>query len=177
LGQTSADILSDEECTVFIKQTRDLDHRSPCFIPVTNTHHWTDLVQIAEQLATCATGSYAQQDSSGVERASWLLRMLCWLKANDIFLRTSNFFSLSSSAAHPTSFHYHHLFSSTAAFHSSINTSASWAWNRIEQNDGHFCEYASRWNPTTMQTPLGWLRCYKCSHRKHDPGRTVENCM
>ena len=33
----------------------------------TNTQHRTDLVQIEGRLATRATGSYAQQDSSSVE--------------------------------------------------------------------------------------------------------------
>ena len=122
-------------------------------------------MQIAGWLATCATGSYVQQDSSGVERASWLLRMPFWLEANYIFLRSSHFVSLSSSSGLPTLFRDHHLFTSTAANHGSTNTSASWAWNRIEQNDRRFCQYPTRWNPTTMQTPICSLRRCKCSHQ------------
>jgi len=142
----------------------------------TSTQSRTDLVQIAGRLATRATGRYAHHVSSCVERASWLLCMPFWLNANYISLRNSLFFALSSSAGLPTSFRYHHLFTSTARNHSSTNTSASWVWNRMKQNDGHFIHYATHWDPTTMQTPLSspW-RC-KCSHRKHDPGCTVKNC-
>jgi len=96
-------------------------------------------VQIARQWATHGTGSYAQQDSSCVERASWLLRMPFSLEANYIFLRTSHFFSLCFSLGLPPSFRYHHLVTSTAANRGCTNTSGSWAWNRIEQNDGRFC--------------------------------------
>jgi len=141
-----------------------------------NTQHRTDLVQIAWLLAIRATDRCAQQDSSCVDRASWLLRMPFWLEANYIFLRSSHFISLSSASGHPFSFRYHHLFTSTAANHGCTDTSARWEWNRIKQNDGHFIQFANHWDPTTTQTPLSSLRCCKCSHRKYDPGRTVNNC-
>jgi len=143
----------------------------------TDTQHWTDLVQITGWLVLCATGSYVQQDWSCVEWASWLLCMPFWLEANCIFHRSSHFFSLSSSSGLPTSFRYHHLFTSTAANHGSTNTSPRWQWNRIEQNDGHFMQYATRWQPTTMQTPLRSPRRCKCSHRRCDPGLTVRSCL
>jgi len=139
----------------------------------THTQHQTHLVQIAGWLATDATGSYAQQDSSCVEPASWLLLMPFWLRANYMFLRTSLFCSLSSSSGLPPSFSYHHLFNSTAANHGSTNTSARWDWKRIEQNDGRFIQYGTRWDPTTMQTLLSSPQRCKCSHRKYDPGQTV----
>jgi len=141
----------------------------------THTHHRTDLVQIAWRMATHATGSYVQQDSSCAERASWLLPMPFWLEANYIFLRTSHFFSLSSFSGLPTLFHYHHLFTSTAANHGSTSNATRWEWNRIEQNDGRFIRYATRWDPTTPQTTLSSPRRCKSSYRKHDPGCTVEN--
>jgi len=80
-----------------------------------------------------------------------------------------------NSAGLPTSSRYHHLFTSTAANHGSTNTSAWWEWNRIEQNDRRFIQYATCWNPTTTWTPLSspW-RC-KYSHWKYDPGLTIMN--
>jgi len=106
----------------------------------TNTQHQTDLEQIAGRLAICATGSYAQQDSSCAEWVSWLLCMPFWLEANYIFLRTSHFFWLSSSSGLPSSFRYHDLFISTAPDDGSTNTTARWKWNRIGQNDGCFIQ-------------------------------------
>jgi len=142
-----------------------------------NWQHRADVVQIAEWLATRAMGSYVQQDSSCVERARWLLPMPFWLEADYIFLRTSHFFLLSSSSGLPTLFHYHHLCTSTAANHGSTRTAARWEWNRIEQNDGRFIIYTTCWDATTPQTPLSSPRRCKCSHRKCDPGRTVDNCL
>jgi len=52
----------------------------------------------AGQWETSASCSYKQQDSSWVERASWLLHISFWLEAAYVFLRTSHFFSLSSSS-------------------------------------------------------------------------------
>jgi len=143
----------------------------------TITQYQTDLVQFAWSLAICATGTNAQQDSSCVERASWLLHMPFWLEANDIFLRSPHFISLSSSSGLPTSFRYHHLFTSTGATYGSRNTSARWEWNRIKQNDGHFIQYATRCDPTTTQTPLCSPQYCKCSHQIYDPRCTVENCL
>ena len=45
---------------------------------------------------TPATSSHAPQDSSWVEHANWLEPIPSWLEANNIFLRTSHFFSLST---------------------------------------------------------------------------------
>jgi len=122
-----------------------------------------------------STGSYAHQDSTWVERASWLLHMSFWLEANYLFFRTSYFFSLSSSSGLPTLFCHHHLFTSTAANHGSTNTSARGEWNRIEQNDRHFIQYASRWDPTTTQTPLSSPRPCKCSQQINYPWRMFKN--
>jgi len=69
-----------------------------CISPSTHPQHWTYMVLIAGWLATRATGSYAQQDSSWVDWASWLLRMPFWLEANYIFLSTSHIISWSSSS-------------------------------------------------------------------------------
>jgi len=142
----------------------------------TNTQHRTNLVQIAGCLAIRATGSYAQPNSSFVEEASWLLCMPFWLDGKYIFRRTSHFFLLSSSSELPTSFRHHHLLTSTAANHGSTKTSARWEWSRIEQNNGRFIQYTTRWDPTTTQTPLSSPRHCKCSHQKYDPWCTVKNC-
>jgi len=142
----------------------------------TTTQHRTDLVQIAWWLAIHAIGSYAQQDSSCVEQASWLLRMPFWLEANYIFLRSSHFISLCSSSGLPVSFCYHHLSTSTAANHGSTQTSVRWEWNRNKQNNGHFIQYPTRWDQTPTQIPLCSSRRCKCSHRKYEPGHTVKNC-
>jgi len=143
----------------------------------TNTQHRTNLVQIGGRLATQATGSYAPQDSSCVERASWLLRMPFWLEPNYIFPRTSHFCSWSTFSGHPTSLRYHHLFTSTAANHASTNTSARWEWRRIEQNDWRFIRYATHWDPNSTQMPLSSLQWCKCGHPRYDSGRTVKNCL
>jgi len=137
----------------------------------------TDLDKIAGQLETRSTGSCTQQDASCVEGASWLFRIPFWLEVNFIFLRTSHFFSLSSSSGLPTSFHYHHLFTSTAAIHGSTNSSARCEWNRIEQNEGLFIQYTTHWDATTTQTPLSSPRHYKCSHRKYNPRCKVEHFL
>jgi len=166
------------ENVLFISHKHEIstvDHRDLSLS--TNTQHRANLVQIARRLATRATGSYAQKHSSCVERASWLLRMPFRLEGNYIFFRTSHFWSLSSSSGLPTSFRYHHLFTSTAANHGSTIISASWAWNRIEQKEGRFFQYTNHWDPTTTQTPLSSPRLCKCSHWKHDTGRRVVNCL
>jgi len=142
----------------------------------TQTQHRTALVQIAGWLATRAMGSYVQQDSSSVEQASWLLHIPFGHEVNYIFLRTSHFFSLSSSSGLPMLFHYHHLTTSTAASDSSTNTAARWEWVRIEQNNSRFIQYATRWDPTTMHTPLSSPQRCKCSHWRYDPGCKVKNC-
>jgi len=177
LRHTSANIVSDEEGTIFTSQRRDFSGCSPWYISVTNTQLWTDLVNIAGRLATRAKVSFAQQDSSCVERVSCLLYMPFWLEANYIFLRTSHFFAVSSSSGLPTSFRYHHLFTSTAPNHASTNTAAGWEWNKIRQNDGRFFRYAICWDPTSMLTLHSSPRRCKCSHWKYDPGRTVTNCL
>jgi len=141
------------------------------------TQRRTNVVQITGQLATHAMGNYAQQDSSGVERASGLLRMPFRLEANYIFLGISNVCSWSSSSGLPTSFCYHHLFTSTATNHGSTNSSARWEWNRIEQNDGRFIQYTTCWDPTTTQTPLSSSQRGKSSHWKYDPGCKNNDCV
>jgi len=162
---------------LFISHNHEISAVVHCDLSVlTNTKHRTDLVHSAGWLETPATGTYMQQDSSCVERASWLLRIPFWLAANYIFLRTSHLLSLSCSSGLPTSFHYHHLLTSIAANHGSTNTSAKWEWKRIEQNDGHFIQYATHWYPTIMQTPLSSPWCCKCGHQKYDPGLTVQHC-
>jgi len=139
-----------------------------------STQHRTDMVQIVGKLETRATWSCTQQDPSCVELASWLLCIPFWLEAHYIFFRTSHFFSLSSSSELPTSFHYHHLFTSTSANHGSTNSSARCERIGIEPNDGHFIQYANCWHPTTAHTPLSPQRCCQCSYWKYDPGRTLE---
>jgi len=64
----------------------------------TNYQPWIHLLQIAGPLETPATCSYTLYDSSWVERTSWLSLIPFWTEANYIFLRTSHFFSLSSSS-------------------------------------------------------------------------------
>jgi len=58
-------------------------------------------VQTAGQLEPHPTCGSTQQDSCSVECVSWLLRIPIWLEANYIILRTSHFFSLSSSSSLP----------------------------------------------------------------------------
>jgi len=65
-------------------------------------------VQIARRLETCATCGYMQQDLSCVDHASRLLRIPFCLEENFMFLKTSHFFSLSSSSGLLTSDCYHH---------------------------------------------------------------------
>jgi len=62
----------------------------------TNKQHRTELVQIVRLLESPATCSYAQQDKTWVEHASWLLFIPLWLVAYYIFLRTFHL-TLSSS--------------------------------------------------------------------------------
>jgi len=141
-----------------------------------NIQHRTNLLQIAGRLESCATCSYTQQDSSCVECARWLLCIPFWPKDNYIFLRTAHFFSLSSSSGLPTSFLYHHPFTSTPANHGSTDTSALCEWIGIEQNDGHLIQCTTSWDSTTTRTELSppW-RC-KCSNWKYDLEHKVENC-
>jgi len=62
-----------------------------------NKQHCTNLLQIEGWLETPAIGRNPQKNSSWVEGANWLLLIPFWLEATYIFLRTSHFFSLSSS--------------------------------------------------------------------------------
>jgi len=66
-----------------------------------NTKHRTYLLHIAGWWETPATCGHTQQDSSWVYGTSWLLVILFWHEANYIVLRTSHFFSLSSSSPIP----------------------------------------------------------------------------
>jgi len=68
---------------------------------VTNTQHQTYLWHIAGQWETSATCGHTHQDSSWVYGTSWLLLILFWHEANYVVLRTSHFFSLSSSCPIP----------------------------------------------------------------------------
>jgi len=67
----------------------------------TNIQHRTDSLQIAGLLESPVTSSYTQADSSWVESPSWQSFSAFWIEANYIFLRTSHFFWLSSSAPFP----------------------------------------------------------------------------
>jgi len=67
----------------------------------TSEHQQTDFLRIAGDKDTSVTWSHTQQGSSWVERTSWLLLVPFWQDANYIFLRTSHFFSLSSSSPIP----------------------------------------------------------------------------
>jgi len=142
----------------------------------TITQHCTYLVQIAGWLETCATTSYMQWDSAYVECATWLLRMPFWLETNHICLRTSNHVSLSPWSGRPTSFRNQLLFTSTGTNHGSTYSAARWALNRIEQNDRHFCQFATCWDPTTTHTPPTTPQHCQCSPPKSDPGRSVKHC-
>jgi len=141
----------------------------------TNTQHQTDLEHIAGRSETCATCSYMPQDSCCVEHASCLLCIPFWLDDNYLFLWTSHFCLLSSYSGLPTSFRYHHLFTSTPANHGSRGTSARCEWIGIEQNNELFIQYSTCWDPTAVQTPHSPPRRCKCSHPKYDPGCRVEN--
>jgi len=68
---------------------------------LTNSQHRTYLLQIAGRWETPATCDHMQQVSSWVYGTSWLLLILFWHEANYIVLRTSHFFSLSSSSPIP----------------------------------------------------------------------------
>jgi len=68
---------------------------------LTTTQHRTYLLHIAGRWETPATCCHTQQDSSWVYGTSWLLLILFWHEANYTVLRTSHFFSLSSSSLIP----------------------------------------------------------------------------
>jgi len=67
----------------------------------TNTQHWTVLQQITGWLQTPATYSFTWYDSSWVGCDSCLFLITFWREAYYIFLRTSNFFSISPSSPYP----------------------------------------------------------------------------
>jgi len=62
----------------------------------TNIQLRTDLLHIAGPWETPATCPHTQEDKPWVECTSWQLRIPFWSAAKSIFLRTSNFFSVSS---------------------------------------------------------------------------------
>jgi len=68
---------------------------------LTNRQHRTNLSRIVGQCKTPATCGHMQQESSWVYGTSWLLHIPFWHESNYIVLRTSHFFSLSSSSAIP----------------------------------------------------------------------------
>jgi len=67
------------------------------------------------------------------------------------------------------------LFTSTQANHISSNNTWRYEWFRLEQNDGHFIQYAIYWDTTRTQTPLSLLQRCKYYHWKYVPGCTVQN--
>jgi len=68
---------------------------------LTHRQQRTYLFHIARRWETPATCGHTQQDSSWVYGTSWLLHILFWQEDNYIVLRTSHFFSLSSSSPIP----------------------------------------------------------------------------
>ena len=72
----------------------------PCDLSrLTNTQHWAYLLHIAGRWKPPATCGHTQQNSSWVYTTSWLLVIPFWHEAYYIVLRTSHFFSLSSSSS------------------------------------------------------------------------------
>lgn len=69
--------------------------------------HWTNSVDIPRWFAAHEACWGTPQDPHCVEHASWLLCIPFWLRANKIFLRTSDCFLLSSSLELPRSVDYH----------------------------------------------------------------------
>jgi len=74
-------------------------HRNLC--QWTNTQHCIYVLHIVGRWETPGTCGHTQHDSSWVYGTSWLLLILFWHEANYIVLRTSHFFSLSSSSPIP----------------------------------------------------------------------------
>jgi len=68
---------------------------------LTNNQQWTDILYILGLWETPATCSYMPQNPSWVYWTCWQLIILFWHEANYIILRTSHFFSLSSSSPIP----------------------------------------------------------------------------
>jgi len=101
LRQTSADVLSLEHCPIYSWQSCNFSCRTPQFIPV-NKQTTTDWHIVHLGLwKTPATCSYKQQNSSWVYRTCWQLIIPFGREANHIILKTSHFFSLSSSSPIP----------------------------------------------------------------------------
>jgi hypothetical protein len=79
----------------------------------TNKQHWTAFLQITERFESLVITSCSQQSSLRIEQGSMPSLIPFRLVANYIFLRTSHFFSSSSSS------HFH--------------TSMSWLHNHLSQ--------------------------------------------
>ena len=104
-----------------------------------------------------------QQDSAWIEHASWLLLILFWVVGMYILLRTSHFFSLSSSS----SFH-----NSKSC---SRSTSARSDWNWMKPNDRHFVQLVLAMVPTRLHgSGLGLEpEPNRCNGFYHTKTRTV----
>jgi len=108
-----------------------------CWSLQAHAQYRAGLVQIVALFKTGATCSNIQQNLSCVHCASRLLHIPLWLEANDIFLRTSHPFSLSSSTELPTSLHCH----LPLHFHTSI----LWFQNHISCGDRFECGHHVGW--------------------------------
>jgi len=99
--QTSPDVLSVEECSLYIYQSWDIGCLSWQCIPVNTqtisdqltTHHGT--VGMPCSHPQC---SHLQPDSAWIDGACWLSLIPFWLVANYKIFSTSHFFSWSSSS-------------------------------------------------------------------------------
>jgi len=94
--QISRDVFSVNECP-FICINHEISAAMHLEISWwTHRQHRTAILQITGQLSTAAMCGYTQHGSVWVDCASWLLLIPIWLEADYIFLRTSQFLSLSS---------------------------------------------------------------------------------
>jgi len=143
LRQTSPDILSVEDCPLYIYQTRDFSCRSwkcsPLNIPTISDR----LTAIRRNIRIPC--SYTQLGSTWMEYASWLSHIQFWLVANNIILIASHFLSLSpSSPVHNSKSWLHkHL--------SQVRLDPNWAVRQVPHHMHHRMKHSTN-TDTSLST-------------------------
>jgi len=128
-----------------------------------NTQHQSYLLQIAGWWETPETCCHMQQDSSSVYGTSWLLLIPFRHEANYIVLRTSHFFSLSSSSPIPNP---------------QIMDTEQPQPGESRSNlpvGGCYIKFVTLFHTVRQYTPVTPQRPCQCSHQKYDPGCTSQN--
>jgi len=133
---------------LFISDNQEISAVVHCYLSLyRNTKPQTDLLQIEGRWETPATSRHMRQDFCWAERAFWLLVDLFWLRANNIFLRTTHFYLFIIFLSY-----------CTPAYHGYTKTSARWQRIQIEQIDRRFIQCVTCWHPATTQTPVSPLQ-------------------